>query len=180
MIKPTAGKVLILSVLISIVAGCSKKQPDYGYAPQFTLPDVTGRQVSLTDFKGKVVIVNFWATWCPGCVAEMPHFVELYDKYKQQGFEMIGMSLDQGGAKDVKAFMEKKPINYTMLIANMDVSNRYKTKGLLPTTFVIDRTGKIRRKYVGARSKAVFEKDIKTMLGETIESLQPASDKEAE
>ena len=179
MLKNTATTALCALILISIVTGCSKKQPDYGYAPQFTLPDVNGSQISLTDFKGKVLIVNFWATWCPGCVAEMPHFVELYDKYKQQGFEIIGMSLDQGGAKDVKAFMEKKPINYTMLIANSDVSNRYKTKGLLPTTYVIDKTGKIRRKYVGARSKAVFEKDIRTMLGESIESLQAASDKEA-
>lgn len=179
MLKSAVTKALWGLIMIFIVAGCAKKQPNYGYAPQFTLPDVDGKQVSLADFKGKVLIVNFWATWCPGCVAEMPHFIELYDKYKQQGFEMIGLSLDEGGAEDVKPFLKKKPVNYTMLIANMDVANRYKTKGILPTTFVIDKTGKIRRKYVGARKKAVFEADIKTMLSESIESLRAASDKEA-
>ncbi|MBN2269291.1 MAG: TlpA family protein disulfide reductase [Sedimentisphaerales bacterium] len=166
MIKPTAGKVFVFFVLISIVAGCTKKQPDYGYAPPFTLPDVDASQISLSDFKGKVLIVTFWATWCPGCVAEMPHFTELYDQYKHQGLEIIGISLDQGGADDVKPFLRKKPVNYTILIGNALVSNKYNTKGILPTTFLIDKTGKIRRKYVGYRDKKIFEKDIETFLSE--------------
>ena len=165
-------------VLISILTGCSKKQPDYGDAPQFTLPDVKGGQVSLSDFEGKVVIVNFWATYCTGCIAEMPHFVDLYDKYKNQGFEMIGISLDQNGLADVKPFLQKKPLNYTILLGNPSVSSQYKTKGLIPATYVIDKIGKIRRKYIGYRDKAVIEKDIKTMLGESIESLQAAANKE--
>ncbi|HLB73714.1 MAG TPA: TlpA disulfide reductase family protein [Sedimentisphaerales bacterium] len=164
MTKPTAGKVFVFSVLISIVAGCAKKQADYGYAPPFTLPDVNGNQISLSDFQDKVIIVTFWATWCTGCVAEIPHFIELYDQYKDQGLGIIAISLDEGGADDVRPFLKKKPINYTMLIGNEDVSKQYNTKGILPTTFVIDRTGKIRSKYVGYRKKPVFEKDIKMLL----------------
>lgn len=177
MIKPTAGKVLVLSVLIIIVAGCARKEVDYGYASPFTLPDVDGNQIS-SNFQGKVTIVTFWATWCTGCVAEIPHFIELYDQYKAQGLQIIGISLDEGRAKDVKPFLQKKPVNYMILIGNRDISNQYKTKGLLPTTFVIDKTGKIRRKYVGYRKKGVFEKDIKTMLSETVESLQATAEKE--
>ncbi len=179
MSKPHAISIFLLALLVFILVGCGKKQPDYGYAPPFTLPGVDGNQISLSDFEGKVLIVAFWTTWCTGCVAEIPHFIELYDEYKEQGLEIIGISLDQGRANDVKPFLKKKPVNYTILIGNLNVSNRYKTKGILPTTFVIDKTGKIRRKYVGSRKRKVFEKDIKTMLSETIESLQPASDKEA-
>ena len=179
MFKSAAMKALWAVALISILNGCSKKQPDYGYAPEFTLPDSAGGQVSLADLKGKVVIVNFWATYCPGCIAEMPHFVDLYDKYKQEGFEMIGISVDKDGLADVKPFLQKKPLSYTILIGNSSVSSRYKNKGLIPATYVIDKTGKIRRKYIGYRDKAVFEKDIKTMLSESIESLQAAADKEA-
>jgi peroxiredoxin len=164
MTNPTAGKLFVLSVLISIVAGCQKKQPDYGYAPQFTLPDVNGSQVALSDFQAKVLIVDFWATWCTGCVAEIPHFIELYDQYKGQGLEIIAISLDEGGADDVRPFLKKKPVNYTILIGNEDISKQYNTKGILPTTFVIDGTGKIRSKYVGYRKKSVFEKDIKMLL----------------
>ncbi len=177
--KPLAIRAFLILLLIFIVAGCGKKAPDYGYAPPFTLPDVNGNQVSLSDFEGKVLIVAFWTTWCPGCVQEIPHFIDLYDQYKEQGLEIIAISLDEGGAKDVKPFLEKKPVNYTALIGNLNISEKYKTKGILPTTFVIDKTGKIRRKYVGYRKRKVFEKDIKAMLSKTIESLQAASDKEA-
>jgi peroxiredoxin len=164
MFNPIMRKVLVVCVLFSIVAGCAKKQPDYGYAPPFILPDVDGNQISLSDFQGKVIIVAFWATWCTGCVAEIPHFIELYGQYKDQGLEIIAISLDEGGADDVRPFLKKRPVNYTMLIGNEDISKQYNTKGILPTTFVIDRTGKIRSKYVGYRKKTVFEKDIKMLL----------------
>jgi len=164
MLKSAAARACLIATLTFIAAGCAKNQPDYGNAPQFTLPDVNGNQVALSDFQGKVLIVGFWATWCPGCVAEIPHFIELYDQYKEQGLEIIAISLDEGGADDVKPFLKKKPVNYTMLIGNEDISKQYNTKGILPTTFVIDRTGKIRSKYVGYRKKPVFEKDIKMLL----------------
>lgn len=154
-------------ILILALVGCEKKQIDSAKAPQFKLPDINGNQVSLSDFDGKVVILDFWATWCPPCVKEVPHFVELYDEYKEQGFEMVGISLDAGGANDVKPFVEKMNVNYTMLIGNQDVTKEYGGIGGIPTTFVIDKAGQIRQKYVGYREKAVFENDIKMLLNES-------------
>ena len=105
--KPRSKTVYSILILILALVGCEKKQIDSAKAPQFTLPDINGNQVSLSDFEGKVVILDFWATWCPPCVKEVPHFIELYDEYKEQGFEMLGISLDAGGANDVKPFVEK-------------------------------------------------------------------------
>lgn len=169
--KPRSKTVYSILILILALVGCGKKQidsdSDSAKAPQFTLPDINGNQVSLSDFDGKVVILDFWATWCPPCVKEMPHFIELYDEYKQQGFEMVGISLDQGGAADIKPFVQKMNVNYTMLIGNQDITKEYGGIRGIPTTFVIDKAGKIRQKYVGYREKAVFENDIKTLLNES-------------
>jgi len=171
MLKSCSSAIVFGVALILLVSGCGK-QLDYGYAPQFTLPDVNGVSVSLSDFKDKVLIIDFWTTWCSGCVAEIPHFIELQEEYEEQGFEIITISLDEGGAADVKNFLKKKPlkVNYTMLIGNQGISTGYKTKGILPTTFVVDRTGKIRRKYVGYQKKAVLEKEIKALLSEPKET----------
>jgi len=169
MCKPRSKTVYSILILILTLVGCGKKQidSDSAKAPQFTLPDINGNQVSLSDFEGKVVILDFWATWCPPCVKEVPHFIELYDEYKEQGFEMVGISLDAGGANDVKPFVEKMNVNYTMLIGNQDVTKQYGGIGGIPTTFVIDKAGQIRQKYVGYREKAVFENDIKMLLNES-------------
>ena len=93
--------IFVVAVLL-LVGGCGK-QPDYGYAPQFTLPDLNGVSVSLSDFKGKVLIIDFWTTWCPGCVAEIPHFIELQEEYEEQGFEIITiiLKIDQFQVSDV-------------------------------------------------------------------------------
>ncbi|MBN2136729.1 MAG: TlpA family protein disulfide reductase [Sedimentisphaerales bacterium] len=157
---------LVITTLLVLTQGCSRKQPNYGKAPDFTLPDTEGNPVSLSDFKGKVIIVAFWTTWCPGCVKEIPHFIELKNKYKDSEFDIIGISLDEGGAEDVKPFLKTKPVNYNILIGNTRVSNSFDTKGILPTVFVIDKTGQIRRKYVGSRGIATFEKDVKAFLAE--------------
>ncbi|MBC8468649.1 MAG: TlpA family protein disulfide reductase [Planctomycetes bacterium] len=133
-------------------------------APSFTLLDLNGNKVSLSDFKGKVVILDFWATWCPPCVKEIPHFIELYDKYKDQGLAIIGISVDQQGISIVKAFKEKFNINYPILMAERQVVIAYGNIRSIPTAFVIDKSGNIQRVYVGYRDKAVFEADIKELL----------------
>ncbi len=135
-------------------------------APDFELPDVNGKKVRLSDFKGKIIILDFWATWCPPCRAEIPGFVELYKKYKDKGVEIIGISLDEGGVKDVVPFMKEFGINYHVLIGNYKVTQDYGGIRGIPTTFVIDRKGNIRAKYVGYRPKEVFERDIITLLNE--------------
>jgi len=133
-------------------------------APYFILPDLDGKMVSLKDFKGKVLILDFWATWCPPCREEIPHFQELYAKYRGKGFEVIGIALDQGGAKVVKPFAEKFNIGYTILLGGAEISDAYGGIIGIPTTFVIDRKGQIIKKYVGYRDKEVFEEDIKGLL----------------
>jgi cytochrome c biogenesis protein CcmG/thiol:disulfide interchange protein DsbE len=133
-------------------------------APAFTLMDLNGKKVSLSDFKGKVVILDFWATWCPPCVREIPHFIELYKEYKDNGFAMVGISVDQQGINVVKAFNQRFKINYPILMADSQISRAYGNITGIPTTFVIDPAGKIYRMYVGYRSKSVFETDIKKLL----------------
>ncbi len=178
-----------------IVAGCKKKEPEPQQqaeqaevkaeekttkpsgdkappgpsaksAPSFTLQDLNGKTVSLSDFKGKVVVLDFWATWCPPCVKEIPHFIELYEQYKDRGFAMVGISVDREGVSVVKSFARKYQINYPILMADGQVANAYGGITGIPTTFVIDSAGNIRHKYVGYREKAVFEADIKTLLAE--------------
>jgi cytochrome c biogenesis protein CcmG/thiol:disulfide interchange protein DsbE len=133
-------------------------------APSFTLPDLNGNKVSLSDFKGKVVILDFWATWCPPCVKEIPHFIELYNEYKNQGLTIVGISVDRQGVGIVKAFNKKYKINYPILMADSQVAHAYGNIRSIPTAFVIDPSGKIRYMYIGYRDKAVFEADIKALL----------------
>jgi peroxiredoxin len=135
-------------------------------APSFTLQDLSGKQVSLSDFRGKVVVLDFWATWCPPCVMEIPHFIELYEQYEAQGFAMVGISLDRDGIGVVEAFASKYKINYPILMNDGRADKDYGGITSIPTTFVIDRAGNIRQKYVGYREKAVFEADIKALLAE--------------
>ncbi len=135
-------------------------------APSFTLQDLNGKPVSLSDFKGKVIVLDFWATWCPPCVMEMPHFIELYEQYKDQGFAMVGISLDHQGISVVKSFVRKYQVNYPILMTDGRVDKAYGGIPSIPTTFVIDSAGNIRQKYVGYRDKAVFEADIKAFLAE--------------
>jgi len=133
-------------------------------APDFTLQDLDGNSVSLDDFKGKVVILDFWATWCPPCIKEIPDFIQLYDQYKDKGFVMLGISLDQAGISVVKSFAQKFKINYPILMNDGRVDKAYGGITYIPTTFVIDPAGNISKKHVGYNSKDVFEADIKTLL----------------
>ena len=133
-------------------------------APDFALPAIDGTTVHLSDFKGKVVIVDFWATWCPPCKAEVPDFVRLQAKYRAQGLAVVGLSLDAGGVHDVRPFAEDNNVNYAMLIANDEVANRYGGIVGIPTTFLIDRQGKIVKKFIGKTEYQVFEEAIRPLL----------------
>ncbi len=180
----------LLLVLIFIIGGCKKNKTEPAQqtkdeteikptqpvadstpsttggkpAPAFTLQDLNGKNVSLADFRGKVVILDFWATWCPPCVKEIPHFIELYEQYKDKGFAMVGISLDQAGISVVKSFAQKFQINYPILMTDGRVDKAYGGIQSIPTTFVIDSAGNISKKYVGYIDKAVFENDIKALL----------------
>ena len=133
-------------------------------APDFELLNLEGEKVSLSQYKGKIVILDFWATWCPPCRKEIPHFIELQNEYRDKGVEIVGLSLDEGGLGDVAPFAEKFGINYTMLLDGQQVAEAYGGIRGIPTTFVIAPSGEIVKRYEGYRDKAVFEEDIRALL----------------
>jgi cytochrome c biogenesis protein CcmG/thiol:disulfide interchange protein DsbE len=134
-------------------------------APEFELADLSGKKVHLSDFKGKVVILDFWATWCGPCRMEIPEFVKLQDKYRDKGLEIVGLSLDSDGESAVRPFAAKHGINYTMLLANDDTARQYGGIAGIPTTFVLDRQGKVANKFVGVTPPESFEQAIQPLLG---------------
>jgi cytochrome c biogenesis protein CcmG/thiol:disulfide interchange protein DsbE len=133
-----------------------------GVAPGFTLVDMNGRSVSLADFKGKVVILDFWATWCPPCKREIPDFIKLQSEYGSKGVQIVGIALDQ--PNKVQAFVKDNGMNYPVLLGTDEVAAHYGGVEAIPTTFIIDKHGKIVTKYEGFRSKETFENQIKKLL----------------
>ena len=131
-------------------------------APDFSLTDIGGQKTSLSDFRGKAIILNFFASWCPPCRAEIPDFVELQKAYADKGFTFVGVSLVD--AKESKDFASKMNINYPVLVDDGKVSALYGPVRSIPTTFVIDKDMKIAKMYIGARSRKDFENDIKELL----------------
>jgi cytochrome c biogenesis protein CcmG/thiol:disulfide interchange protein DsbE len=127
-------------------------------APKFTLIALDGTVVTLTDFEGKVLFLNFWATWCPPCRQEIPGFLEIYDKYKDEGMEILGVSLDRQGPDVIKPFAEKMKITYPLAMANNEIMQAYQPGQYIPATIIIDREGNIHNKHVGYMDKTQVEK----------------------
>lgn len=134
-------------------------------APNFTLPAVTGGKKSLVDYRGKVVMVNFWATWCGPCKREIPDFIEMQENFREDGFEILGVSLDQPGEEAMVAqFVKQNGINYDVLYGNGEIAQLYGGVRSIPTTFLVDREGNIVSSKVGLQSKAAWEEEINKLL----------------
>jgi peroxiredoxin len=134
-------------------------------APGFSLADAKGAMVDLSQYKGKVVLLNFWATTCGGCKIEIPWFMEFAKKYKGSGLAVIGVALDEDGWKPVKPFVTAKKMNYTVVVGGDDLAKLYGVESM-PATFLIGRDGRIARMDVGRLVDRVeCEKEIRKLLG---------------
>jgi thiol-disulfide isomerase/thioredoxin len=174
---PIPARVLAASVLIAglCLTGCNntdqpkylpkvKQNTDRKPAPEFALKDVDGRTVSLAEYKGKVVLLNFWATWCGPCKIEIPWFVEFEQKYKDRGFAVLGVALDEEGWEVVKPYLEQAKVNYRVVVGNDSVATLYGGVDSLPTSFVLDQDGRIAATHVGLVSKSEYENEISQLL----------------
>ena len=138
----------------------------HALAPDFSLPQLSGPPLRLSDYRGKVVLLDFWATWCVPCREEIPHFVELQNKNRDQGLQIIGVSMDDG-PEPVRDFYQKFHMNYPVVMGTANTGELYGGVLGLPIAFVIGRDGRIYSKHIGATDIAVFEKEIMNLLAES-------------
>lgn len=149
--------VLGLGILL-IVQGTWAGDEEVKTAPEFNLENLKGQMVSLSDYEGEVLFLNFWATWCPPCRNEIPGFIEMYEKYHSKGLEILGISLDKGNKNKVEKFVKSYEISYPVAMATRKVVEDYQPGRYIPTTIIIGRRGKIRHKHVGYMDKDTMEK----------------------
>lgn len=133
-------------------------------APEWSVTGLDGHPLTSADFKGKVVVVDFWATWCGPCVSEIPGYIELQKKYRDEGLVFVGLSLDQAGPEVVRKFVKARKINYAVGMSDDKVQSAFGGFEVIPTTFVIDREGRIRHKKTGAAPKEEFEAVLKPLF----------------
>jgi len=179
--------------LLSLTVSCGTPEPEAGQketpgrvaAPNLTAKGLDGKVVRLSDYRGRVVVLNFWATWCPPCRAEIPHFVDLSKAYEDSGVVVLGISMDRGEVDKVRAFAAQYGIGYPMAMGNIEIVRDFsKVEGIptvrspgsgevsmengniqaIPTTFIIDQEGYITRKHVGYRERSDLEPELKRLL----------------
>lgn len=123
--------------------------------------------MTLSDYRGKVVLLNFWATWCGPCQMEIPWFIQFQQQYKNKGFEVVGVSMDDDGWNAVKPYIAEKKVNYRIVLGNDSVAQVYGGIDSLPTTFVIDRDGKIEATHIGLINRDEYQKEIEGLLSDS-------------
>jgi peroxiredoxin len=133
-------------------------------APEFELKDLQGNTVHLSDYRGKAVLLNFWATWCPPCKEEMPWFIELQKKYAAQGLRVVGIAMDDAGSDAIAKFSHEMGVNYPVLLGTDTVADAYGGVEALPTTFYIARDGRVVKRVFGLITPGEIEDNIKDTL----------------
>src|ERR1043166_6906898 len=133
-------------------------------APEFRVPALDGAQLSIASMRGKVVLLNFWATWCGPCRAEIPDLIALQDRYKGR-LEILGLTVDEDDAGSIKNFVAQSGINYHVGMAPTEVRMKYGGIAALPTSFVLDTEGRVVQKHEGLRDPVLYEAEIRALLG---------------
>ena len=169
--------IIFASLLLLFVTACKDTGPGRGagLSPRigehmkmvpFDLPSASeNTMVNSRQFKGKVLLVTFFATWCPPCIQEIPTLIELQNSYAAKGFSVIGMSVDEGGVPPVKRLIDRTGINYPVLMADNAVAKGFGGVTGIPVTFLVNRKGELVKKYLGYIEHDVLEDEIKKLLG---------------
>lgn len=145
--------IIAFSLLILPVLGKSQFSSISQPAPDFKITDLEGRIHTLGDYRGKILLINFWATWCPPCRAEIPDFIEVYATEKNNGLALLGLSVDNLSAEELRQFVRRFKINYPIALATEEIIRQFQPGQYIPTTFFIDKNGRIRYKHVGLLDK---------------------------
>ena len=165
---------LVAVAIIGVVAGLYSLRHHHGSrvataatanqaAPDFTLPQLDGQDLRLSSYRGKVVLLDFWASWCEPCRVETPHLIELQQKYGDRGLQIIGVSMDDS-PEPARAFDQQVHMNYPVVMGNAATGELYGGVLGLPIAFLVNRDGRIYAKHIGATDPAVFEKEINSLL----------------
>jgi len=180
--KPVVTFVVAMVVMVMVLFGIGRAGRSAGHlgapradvedkvAPDFALQSINGKTVRLSDFRGKAVLLNFWATYCAPCRIEMPWFVELQDRYAAEGLQVVGVAMDDAGPDDIEKFASELGVNYPILVGEETVGNAYGGVQFLPSTFYIGRDGKVVGKVFGLKTKNEIEEDIKKTLAHPVTS----------
>jgi peroxiredoxin len=180
--KPVVTFVVAMVVMVMVLFGVERARRSAGHlgapradvedkvAPDFALRSINGKTVRLSDFRGKAVLLNFWATYCAPCRIEMPWFVELQDRYAAEGLQVVGVAMDDASPDDIEKFASELGVNYPILVGEETVGNAYGGVQFLPSTFYIGRDGKVVGKVFGLKTKNEIEENIKKTLAHPVTS----------
>jgi peroxiredoxin len=180
--KPVVTFVVAMVVMVMVLFGIERAGRSAGHlgatradvedkvAPDFTLQSIDGKTVRLSDFRGKAVLLNFWATYCAPCRIEMPWFVELQKQYAAEGLQVVGVAMDDARPDDIEKFANELGVNYPILVGQETVGNAYGGVQFLPSTFYIGRDGKVVDKVFGLKTKNEIEENIKKTLAHPVTS----------
>ena len=156
--------VLFLLVVVFLSSQTELSLAQNKQLPKFSLKNIQGKTVSSQNYKGKVLLINFWATWCGPCKKEIPDLIKLKENYSEKDFEIISIAVSSGSAKDIGKFAKSMKMNYSVLIGDAKVVRAFGEVSMLPTTFIVDKKGQIQHVMVGAEPYIVFENKIKPFL----------------
>lgn len=171
-IKRTQLFLLLFILLLSFHCGKNPKEESYKPVIDFSLPDLTNKMHSMVEFKGQIVVMSFWATWCPPCVEEVPKLNNLYNRYKISGVQMIGMAMDKDSLNLLDQFVKRNNVNYLILkgneqvLANLSAGPLGKNFRGVPTTLVLDKRGQIYKRFDGSFDSDQLEESLQTLINQ--------------